>query len=85
MISHLTLLHLPQGVHQFDLAAVADALGLDYYQQVKLVNYVRRQVHGLRCPHCLQPCQSEGHLLLHMGVKGHCSLPPKQSLWDQAQ
>lgn len=57
----------------------------DYYLQVKAVNYIRRQVARQQCPVCHTHCSSEGHLMLHMEVKGHCSLPSETSTWDQAQ
>ena len=72
-----------QEAHRFDWSAVLG--GLDYYQQVKAVNYLRREVATQHCPACHAHCSSPAHLMLHMGVKGHCSLPSDISIWDQAQ
>ena len=57
----------------------------DYYQQVKAVNYLRRQVATQRCPACLSQCDSDADLTLHMEVKGHCTLPSDVTTWDQPQ
>ena len=76
---------MTQGVHQWDWEEEVRRLGLDYYAQVKAVNYIRRQVAMHRCASCLHQCSSEAHLQLHMTALTHCCLPDDRSSWDQAQ
>ncbi len=33
-----------QDSHSFDLTSLASGMGLDYYGQIRMVNYIRRQV-----------------------------------------
>ncbi|XP_054275108.1 zinc finger protein 277-like [Macrosteles quadrilineatus] len=58
--------------------------GLDFYQQVKLVNYIRRQVHRLACIICDEKFESSESLLSHMTQAGHLTLP-HCLLWDQPE
>ncbi|KAF5282854.1 hypothetical protein FQA39_LY17475 [Lamprigera yunnana] len=48
---------------------------LDFYQKVKLVNYIRRQVHYLQCIYCDASFQNEVFLNEHMIKLQHCQLP----------
>ncbi|XP_078454979.1 zinc finger protein 277 isoform X2 [Lampetra planeri] len=71
--------------HGFDLPTVRTSLGLRFYQQVKLVNFIRRQVHMLRCYGCGQRCSSREQLLEHMADVGHMATLPDRGEWDQPQ
>lgn len=48
---------------------------LDFYQMVKLVNYIRRQVYNIRCIHCNIVCSDCEELQTHMTNEGHNKIP----------
>lgn len=68
--------------HNFDYTALT--AGMDFYEQVKLVNYIRRQVHIKHCIMCDEVKDSNASLLEHMSAEKHLVLPPK-AIWDQPQ
>lgn len=70
------------GCHGFDFARIC--VEMDFYQQVKLVNYVRRQVYIGHCPCCDEILRNRGELLEHMSVKSHF-IKPQMQLWDQPE
>uniref|UniRef100_A0A1B6FTR1 C2H2-type domain-containing protein n=1 Tax=Cuerna arida TaxID=1464854 RepID=A0A1B6FTR1_9HEMI len=57
---------------------------LDFYQQVKLVNYIRRQVYKKSCMICDEKCDTNDDLLAHMKTAGHFTLPHCM-MWDQPE
>jgi hypothetical protein len=65
-----------------------DFLGLkksfSIYQQIKIVNYVRRQVHEKKCILCDEQFGSRDELREHMQKLSHFKLPD-QTVWDQSQ
>ncbi|OCT88992.1 hypothetical protein XELAEV_18017621mg [Xenopus laevis] len=71
--------------HQFDLLKIKLDLGLNFYQQVKLVNFIRRQIHQCRCHGCQGKFQSTAELTTHLEEEGHFGTLPERSLWDQPQ
>ncbi|XP_053572696.1 zinc finger protein 277 [Bombina bombina] len=71
--------------HQFDLLKLKADLGLNFYQQVKLVNFIRRQIHQCRCYGCQDKFDSKAELIKHMEETKHLIIPPERSLWDQPQ
>ncbi|XP_074619362.1 zinc finger protein 277-like isoform X1 [Acropora palmata] len=71
--------------HCFDFLAVTHSLGLDFYHQVKIVNYVRRQVYQNNCVKCEVNFCSKQAVLDHMEKEQHFSLPDEKSSWDQPQ
>ncbi|XP_052251301.1 zinc finger protein 277-like isoform X3 [Dreissena polymorpha] len=77
-------LHM-QELHDFDLQDMKLSLRLTYYQQVKLVNFIRRQVHLGVCIGCGGKFDSRPALLDHMHEAEHSSLIPETSIWDQPQ
>ncbi|KAM5172282.1 LOW QUALITY PROTEIN: zinc finger protein 277 [Mantella aurantiaca] len=71
--------------HHFDLQKIKVDLGLKFYQQVKLVNFIRRQIHQCRCHGCRETFQSKIELISHMEKYSHISVLPERSVWDQPQ
>lgn len=71
--------------HSFDFLAVKCSLGLDFYHQVKIVNYIRRQVYKNNCVKCQGNFPSRPAVLEHMEKEQHFTLPDEQTLWDQPQ
>ncbi|KAM9384406.1 zinc finger protein 277 [Pholidichthys leucotaenia] len=71
--------------HNFDLHHLKTELDLSFYQQVKLVNFIRRQMHQSRCYSCEQQFDGRDGVLLHIGAEGHVMKLPDVSVWDQPQ
>ncbi|XP_070558091.1 zinc finger protein 277-like isoform X2 [Ptychodera flava] len=75
--------HMTDG-HGFDLKGIATTLGLNFYQQVKLINYIRRQVYQKTCPYCQEKFEKKDDLSSHLVSKDHTELPSMDT-WDQPQ
>ncbi|TRY54858.1 hypothetical protein DNTS_001812 [Danionella cerebrum] len=74
-----------QEIHEFDLHKLKTDLNLKFYQQVKLVNYIRRQLHQRRCYCCQEKLENKQELLQHLLSTGHAMQLPELSHWDQPQ
>lgn len=68
--------------HSFDFMGLKDLFTI--YQQIKIVNYIRRQVHERKCISCDVQSDSREDLLVHMKGSDHFKLP-ERSVWDQPQ
>jgi len=82
------LFHHLKVVHAFDYVKIKSELGggLTFYQQVKLINFIRRQVYLNKCVHCNDQFDSKDVLLEHMGgEEGHMNPPEDDSEWNQSQ
>ncbi|KAM6971766.1 zinc finger protein 277 [Aplochiton taeniatus] len=71
--------------HGFDLHKLKTDLALKFYQQVKLVNYIRREIHQGRCYGCQEKFGSSADVLSHIFNAGHVMQLPATSVWDQPQ
>lgn len=71
--------------HGFDLHRLRLELNLHFYQQVKLVNFIRRQIHQSRCYGCDQKFESRQDVLQHISTEGHVMRLPHMSTWNQPQ
>ncbi|XP_004517507.1 zinc finger protein 277 [Ceratitis capitata] len=58
--------------------------GLNFYQKIKVVNYVRRQICLLRCVSCNLRCDNEEHLSQHMESEQHFGCGTKKQ-WDKPE
>lgn len=65
--------------------SVPPSSDLRFYQQVKLVNFIRRQIHQSRCYGCQEKFESSAAVLLHIESEGHVMKLPHVSTWDQPQ
>ncbi|XP_024418798.2 zinc finger protein 277 isoform X1 [Desmodus rotundus] len=74
-----------KGAHEFDLLEIKAELGLNFYQQVKLVNFIRRQIHQGLCYGCHARFPSRADLQAHMEAARHASLLPHAATWDQPE
>lgn len=74
-----------KNIHHFDLLDILSNWKQDYYHQIKIINYMRRQIHSNTCIHCQKRFDSSSNLLNHMTTESHFSLPPDQSIWNQPQ
>ncbi|KAK2722809.1 zinc finger protein 277-like [Artemia franciscana] len=70
--------------HNFDFHADRKKLNLDFYQQVKLVNYIRRQMHQRRCIYCSKEFKTKLQVDMHMDSDDHRRIPA-ESIWDQTE
>ncbi|NXD09637.1 ZN277 protein, partial [Nothocercus nigrocapillus] len=71
--------------HGFDFLKIKSEHGLNFYQQVKLVNFIRREIHHCRCYICQEKFQSKTELISHMEETKHVTFLPARSTWDQPQ
>ncbi|XP_072291791.1 zinc finger protein 277 [Eucyclogobius newberryi] len=71
--------------HGFDLHRLRIDLNLHFYQQVKLVNFIRRQIHHSRCYGCERRFESRRDVLQHLSAEGHVMTLPDMSTWNQPQ
>lgn len=74
-----------QELHDLDLKEIKLRLNLNFYQQVKLINYIRRQVHLGICIGCQEKFEDRKTLIDHMHEKGHTNMIPDLLTWDQPQ
>lgn len=75
------LMHMTSA-HEFDFHHVRNSLKLDFYQQVKVVNFIRRKVQLKECLSCdHEAFKDQDELLEHMSSAEHMKLPDK-SVWD---
>ena len=76
LLTHMT------SIHDFDFQDVRNRGKLNFYQQVKVVNFVRRKVHLKVCIHCKDGFGNAEALTEHMTNEGHFKLPDDSSEWD---
>ena len=84
---HLTviLLDLLQVNHNFVLRISPSGAKLNFYQQVKSVNYIRRRLHFGLCCCCEEKFECEFDVREHMNRENHCRLPSDCTVWNQSQ
>lgn len=68
--------------HDFDFEAAV--LGLNFYEKVKVVNYLRRQMHLLRCVSCGEQFVTIKLLLDHLAAFKHYGIGNKAD-WDHPE
>ncbi|XP_041795080.1 zinc finger protein 277 isoform X2 [Chelmon rostratus] len=71
--------------HGFDLHQLKTELNLRFYQQVKLVNFIRREIHQSRCYGCQEKFDCRDDVLRHIVDEGHVMKLPDVSTWNQPQ
>lgn len=72
-------------VHNFDYKKLKLKMNLTFYQQIKLINFIRRQVHLNLCIYCSKTFDNKDELLEHMQMESHMKPPLDSSEWDQPQ
>ncbi|XP_044261374.1 zinc finger protein 277 [Tribolium madens] len=68
--------------HDFDFVDLTK--NFDFYQKVKFVNYVRRQMHNNKCFYCDLSCKSSENLQEHLFEEQHCKIPDLK-VFDQPE
>uniref|UniRef100_A0A670YZU9 Zinc finger protein 277 n=1 Tax=Pseudonaja textilis TaxID=8673 RepID=A0A670YZU9_PSETE len=71
--------------HGFNLLKIKSEYNLNFYQQVKLMNFIRRQVHQCQCFNCEKKFQLKEELIRHLEDNKHIAVLPDRSVWDQPQ
>ncbi|XP_055882944.1 zinc finger protein 277-like [Biomphalaria glabrata] len=72
--------------HGFDLLEVNHKLQLNFYQKVKLINYIRRQIYHKTCYGCQETFSDKESLTSHMEhFPEHLKKVPDAAVWDQPQ
>lgn len=79
ILTHMTI------VHGFDLRRLASDHSLTFYQQIKLINYMRRQIHLNVCTFCFESFDCSEALLHHLNESGHAARLPAQNVFNQPQ
>ncbi|XP_049539248.1 zinc finger protein 277 [Anopheles darlingi] len=74
--------HMVQN-HSFDFDQ--SVAGLGFYQRVKVVNFVRRQMHIHKCIGCGEQLSDYDSLCAHLSSTGHCRLDRESCPWDQPE
>lgn len=59
--------------HSFNFALLTNTM--DFYQKVKLVNYIRKQIHNNKCVFCDESCESSNNLKIHFDREKHYKVP----------
>lgn len=70
-------------VHFFDLPELKRVHKFTYYEQVKLVNYIRRQMFKKTCIGCLRGFPDSQQLGQHLSNTKHMSFLPDETMWNQ--
>lgn len=71
--------------HCFDLKAIITERNLSFYNQVKLINYIRRQQFLNVCFICRAEFKTKEELCKHFEQNEHIKQFPEQDLWDQPE
>ncbi|XP_059048721.1 zinc finger protein 277 [Achroia grisella] len=75
VLNHMTL------QHDFSFTDVTN--GLDFYHKIKIVNYMRRQIHLKQCFSCNTKFDELKNLQKHLKEMKHCILDREK--WDQPE
>lgn len=71
-----------KSIHSFDFDS--QVAGLSFYQRVKIVNYIRRQMHVSRCVVCREEFPTKDQLQDHLEKQLHFGIG-EQQYWDQPE
>jgi len=74
--------HMVQ-IHGFDFVKLKQEMELTFYQQMKLINYIRRCVHLNSCLGCNVVLESREKLMEHLSWANHFN--PAAEVWNQSQ
>ncbi|EGG13732.1 C2H2-type zinc finger-containing protein [Cavenderia fasciculata] len=69
--------------HKFDLFKVRK--DQNYYDSIKLINFIRRQSYELNCPMCGLKHQDEADLNKHIQSNDHVGVDKNNEMWRDAQ
>ncbi|CAG2116105.1 unnamed protein product [Medioppia subpectinata] len=69
-------------VHDYDIDTVLIDRLEDFYNRIKVINYMRRTIHECRCHYCGQRATTRDSLLVHLEFSGHSKLLPDECDYD---
>lgn len=58
--------------------------GFTFYDRVKIVNFIRRQMHLLKCVKCDESFKTTGELQIHMKLERHCDIGSRDQ-WNKPE
>lgn len=58
--------------------------GFTFYDRVKVVNFIRRQMHLLKCVKCEEEFKISGELQIHMKQENHCDIGARDQ-WNKPE
>lgn len=61
--------------HNFDFHRIRAQFKLDFYDSIRVINYIRKQVSSSKCIFCMEAFLVQDDLLSHMETVGHNKLP----------
>lgn len=70
-------------IHGFDFELLKKNMGLSFYQQVKMINFIRRCVYLNTCLGCSEILENRERLLEHLSWSNHFT--PNKDDWNQPQ
>jgi len=80
----LSLQHV-KDKHQFDFQKLKVDWKLEFYDCVKLINFIRRQIYERLCVYCDSKFQTNSDLLYHMKEAGHFCVNRDAPFWKDSQ
>eukprot|EP01132_Coremiostelium_polycephalum_P008634 gene8634-10626_t len=83
--SELAFDHLEK-VHKFDFEKIRKDWNLDYYDCMKVLNFIRRQVYQSVCSYCGDKFESSDKVYKHFQEHvDHCGVVPHNPIWRDPQ
>lgn len=58
--------------------------GFTFYDRVKVVNFIRRQMHLLKCVKCDESFKTTGELQIHLKLENHCDIGDRDQ-WNKPE
>lgn len=68
--------------HEFDFVEITK--DLDFYQKIKLINYIRKQIHSNKCLYCEEQFDGKKLLQYHLLTMQHYKIP-EIKIFDQPE
>ncbi|KAJ6230731.1 zinc finger protein [Anaeramoeba flamelloides] len=73
-------------IHNFELNSFRKNQNLNFYQTVKIINYIRLKIREHNCPVCDKNFKDNNKLLNHLHLKNHVYVKiDKNQLWNDEQ
>lgn len=70
--------------HGFHFTSLKEENGWDFYDCVRLINYIRRSTSFLKCFNCQYQAKNFSELKQHFSDSSHDGSSPDKSLWNDA-
>ena len=70
--------------HDFDITVIKREQNWDFYECIRLINYVRRNSSNFKCFYCHFCAKDSSDLSKHFVETRHDSCIPDKSMWDNS-